>query len=686
MHKRKWMMIPFLFIIVVALSSCGVKDETGIIKNLLSNDTLRPTYEDTAEMNNYMRCMSYFYNGTTGAPQPTFVFDGQDVRFEDMANYYTLSNSDDTVTFVPRQNIQNQYTDTIKSEAAGIVINDVLYNGRQDIVYSTNKEGNTVAWELDIEKDETSLVGTGNILPYADELYFTCEGSLYRCRGKDLEYAGVRDDGVYLLKVQNTEQVFNTTAIRYFGIFSDTIVMLGDDDCIWTLDIPSSKAVCVFEGNQYYDSGCCVDNGYVYYVVGNVDGRTGSLERVKFDGSDREVDLLAFNKDILMHYIFNISNGDLYFLQYSKLHDGYFLCKAPLTDLTNQTTLAFCADHGIDDWISELYPHGEWVYYASTNTGFWRAKTDGTLVEKIQEFNNENVSENMNSLTIDVTEKVSDFVFEQYELLSGSNPNMVGGYCGAELEGKNASWKLEDGILTISGLGDMLDLNSYDDQPWANVRFDATSIIVEEGITSIGNECFRNLSNVTNVSLPTSLVRIGKDAFLYTSLEQINLPDNLENIGEGAFSNLTSLTGKLFLPNSITEIGKTAFYGCSGLTGTLKLPASLRSIGEMAFKDCSGFTGSLTIPGGVETIEAGAFAHCSQLDGTLTLAEGVRIVEQNAFYGCSKIESLDLPFSLEEVQSTAFNKCGSVNTIIYHGSRYFAGYRYLPKATAIDAD
>ena len=166
---------------------------------------------------------------------------------------------------------------------------------------------------------------------------------------------------------------------------------------------------------------------------------------------------------------------------------------------------------------------------------FGERRRMGHSLKKIQEFNNENTGENVKQLTVDVEEQVSDFVFERYELSPSGNPSAVGGYCGAEPEGKNASWKLENGVLTISGSGDMLDLDSYDSQPWANVRFDITSIVVADGITSIGDECFRNLSNVTQVTLPDSLARIGRDAFLFTSLEEISFPSSLTYIGESAF-------------------------------------------------------------------------------------------------------------------------------------------------------
>ncbi len=678
MQNRKWAVIPLLLLMIFSLCSCGIKDDTGIIKNLVKNDALAPDYSDPVNMNNYLRGM----RGYTG--RPTFVFDGQDVYFEDVANYYTLKDGDDFVTYLPRQVTRYATLDEVESVTHGIIVDGALYNGEQSIVYSTNKDDEIAAWQIAIKKEnDDTLYVVNSILPYEGNFYFIQDGSLYRCKGKELEYVGAGDKEE-LFQTENAEQVFNEIDVRQFGIFSGTVVAIGDDDQIWTIDLSSNKAVCVFEGNDFYDGGCCVDNGYIYYVVDCDESGKGSLERIKFDGTGRETDLLTINDDILMNYAFNASDGNLYFLQYSKLNDEYFLCTAPLSNLSAQTTLAHGTGHGIDEWVSELYPNGEWVYYATKSMGFWRAKKDGTLVEKIQEFSSENKSENMDSLSVDVTAKVSDFVFEQYELLAGNNPNMVGGYCGAELEGKNASWKLEDGILTISGHGDMLDLNSYDDQPWANVRFDITAIVINEGITSIGDECFRNLLNVTKVTFPSSLTEIGKRAFLYTSLEAVNFPSGLTYIGKEAFCNLSSLTGKLILPDNIAEIDEAAFYGCTGFTGELSLPASLCSIGEMAFKDCSGFTGALTIPGGVATISQGAFSNCSQLSGTLTLSEGVKSVEQNAFIGCSKIECIDIPSTMERVESTSFNKCPSVQRIVCHGSLDTISRRNLPYGIDIE--
>ena len=90
-------------------------------------------------------------------------------------------------------------------------------------------------------------------------------------------------------------------------------------------------------------------------------------------------------------------------------------------------------------------------------------------------------------------------------------------------------------------------------------------------------------------------------------------------IGDYAFKNCSDLTS-LTLPSSVTRIGDYAFYNCSGLT-SLTLPSSVTSIGEFAFRYCSGLT-SLTIPSGVTSIGMSAFEYCSSLT-SLTLPSSV---------------------------------------------------------------
>ena len=92
------------------------------------------------------------------------------------------------------------------------------------------------------------------------------------------------------------------------------------------------------------------------------------------------------------------------------------------------------------------------------------------------------------------------------------------------------------------------------------------SVIVPEGMRSIGVAAFTGCSNLKNVSLPSSLTSIGSDAFKNcTSLEEITLPNKLTRIIDYSFENCTSLT-EITIPSSVTTIYSDAFNGCTSLT------------------------------------------------------------------------------------------------------------------------
>ena len=253
----------------------------------------------------------------------------------------------------------------------------------------------------------------------------------------------------------------------------------------------------------------------------------------------------------------------------------------------------------------------------------------------------------------------------------------MSGYCGDDSDPESVSWTLTDGVLTISGNGAMADFSSQDNQPWKQQRNHITSVIVDQGITSIGNESFAGLSNVTKVTLADTVTKIGDRAFINTKIETISFPSKLTSIGNMAFYDLPTLNGELHLPDGLVHVGEEAFAECSGLTGELHLPESMNTIGEGAFHGCGGLTGDLTIPGGIEYIDYSVFGGCTGLNGTLTLSEGVKNVEQNAFAGC-QIQRIVLPDSLESITPTTFSQCDHVKEIVWNGTKKFDGYSYLP--------
>lgn len=121
-------------------------------------------------------------------------------------------------------------------------------------------------------------------------------------------------------------------------------------------------------------------------------------------------------------------------------------------------------------------------------------------------------------------------------------------------------WALQDGTLIITVQGAMQDYTSARETPWFSNRADIRKIVVQNGVTSIGDYAFYGCENVTSVTLP----------------------------------------------GTVTQIGKLAFYGCKGLT-SLELPESVAVVKDYAFAKASGLK-TITFHGSAPLFGAGIFA------------------------------------------------------------------------------
>jgi len=133
--------------------------------------------------------------------------------------------------------------------------------------------------------------------------------------------------------------------------------------------------------------------------------------------------------------------------------------------------------------------------------------------------------------------------------------------------GSNLTWTLDDnGTLTISGTGDMENWGypNPSGAPWKSKSI--KDIVIENGVTSIGNRAFYDCSSLTSITIPNSVTSIGNDAFEWcSSLTSITIPNSVTSIGNHAFDGCSSLTN-ITIPSSVTSIGNRAFYDCSSLT------------------------------------------------------------------------------------------------------------------------
>lgn len=117
------------------------------------------------------------------------------------------------------------------------------------------------------------------------------------------------------------------------------------------------------------------------------------------------------------------------------------------------------------------------------------------------------------------------------------------GICGAEGDGSNLTWTVtDDGVLTISGTGEMRNFGEYDDSaPWYFAQDNFNKVVIENGVSNIGSDAFGH-SNITSVVLPETLKGIGTNAFSGSHISAINLPEGLDSIGQAAFSGCSRLT------------------------------------------------------------------------------------------------------------------------------------------------
>ena len=230
--------------------------------------------------------------------------------------------------------------------------------------------------------------------------------------------------------------------------------------------------------------------------------------------------------------------------------------------------------------------------------------------------------------------------------------------------GDNITWKLEDGILTLSGTGDMWDYNYYKEQPWVGLHDDITKVVVESGVSSIGKLAFFGIGSSDNhpvVIIPDSVTSIGISAFLYSYITTITLPDSITSIGDAAFAR--SWIESIIIPDSVTNISSSAF--ADSALKSITIPDSITSIGDNAFNLCSDLT-SITIPDSVKSIGNSAFYDCYNLV-SITLPKDITKIDYSTFAGCMKLTSITIPAGVTSIGRYAFSNCRNLKEIKFTG-------------------
>lgn len=250
------------------------------------------------------------------------------------------------------------------------------------------------------------------------------------------------------------------------------------------------------------------------------------------------------------------------------------------------------------------------------------------------------------------------------------------------------------------------------------------SIVVPEGVKTIGNHVFDYCTGLTSITLPSSLESVGdsifrdcnkikeivnkSNIFVYASGarkisdasasklmttddgfiiydntgtkelvsyigDEVNLtiPSNVTVISENAFRFCLPIEN-ISMSDSVSLIGTAAFQGCLNLK-TINISKSVTMIYSSTFSDCLSLE-EIEIPNKVTQIGANAFLNCKALR-RVSISNGSNLfsLEGCAFQRCNSLTEITLPASLSSMHDWAFIDCGSLeNIFVQDGNSNFS--------------
>ena len=239
------------------------------------------------------------------------------------------------------------------------------------------------------------------------------------------------------------------------------------------------------------------------------------------------------------------------------------------------------------------------------------------------------------------------------------DPYLYAGTCG-----ETAYWMLlRDGGVVVVGEGAIYDSTSRTtdlDIQWECWTGHITYVIVDEGITYIGNNAFYDEDKLEYVELSSTVTEIGEHAFYGCDvLTDLWLSEGLTTIGASAFSNCTGLLDVEF-PGSLKEIGDRAFMNAGGMTA-INLPEGLTTLGYAAFHGCLEVK-TVYVPSSVTNIEESTFSGCTKLE---FVDLHCPTVAEYMFTGCSALTDINFGSEVNTVKSHAFNDCDALTSVNY---------------------
>lgn len=361
---------------------------------------------------------------------------------------------------------------------------------------------------------------------------------------------------------------------------------------------------------------------------------------------------------------------------------------AAIAEKASETSASMDVENTSDSGL----PNSDASNLYSENTNINSAgELSGSVKEETEE-SGKGLSETNSELdTFFEEEKSSDQVrsTDEQSSIAPLNDSSIlnSGYCGAEGDGSNLTWELRNnGELVISGSGKM---GGYDNgnAPWVENRETISSVVITEGVSSIGGYAFENCMLLSSITIPNSVTFIAHGAFFgcenVKSLYIDDLSSYLSISYGGWGSQPLDLTNDarlyidnqevtdLVIPDGVTSIPDRAFHGCTNIT-SISLPNSLTEISSSSLSDSLQGLEKVNYRGSVlewlNLCSASSnwygfgifngngidfYIDDSKLEN-LVIPDGVTEIPTRAFYGIASITSISIPSSVSSIATDAF--------------------------------
>ncbi|MBQ3138104.1 MAG: leucine-rich repeat domain-containing protein [Ruminococcus sp.] len=223
----------------------------------------------------------------------------------------------------------------------------------------------------------------------------------------------------------------------------------------------------------------------------------------------------------------------------------------------------------------------------------------------------------------DMTEKI-DTLQSTVDKLQLKVDDLTGDIIATGSLGQDIYYVLySNGNVLVRGTGEMYNYDTDSNISPLRNNDDIQTVVVDEGITSIGEYVFGNCQNMEKITLPTTLKSIGKATFMQ---------------GDGYVDTVYGLT-EITIPSKVTTIADSAFWGTA--IESLTIPESVTEIGQYVCRDCSKLK-SVTVNG--------------------------TVIGEYMFVSCIRLSSFIIGKKLKKICSNAFNYCSALKTITYDGT------------------